>query len=145
MIFKNFFTRLFQLQYQVYPQYALSTLSNNYIYNDNIQNYCFHSSTNQTHENVTTSYFHHLQKITNIRKSYLTGYDERYYFHMVDFEEPSLEEIMKNKLQFDLLKQLYQNISIVEKIDIINKYTQDMILIYNVTKGGLYNDWLNIF
>lgn len=146
MIFTQFFTRLFQLQHQSYPhtQYALSSVSNDYMY-DIIQKYCFHSSNNQTQENVNTSYFHHLQNLTMMRKSYMTGYDERFYFDKIDFEEPSLEEIMKNNLQFDLLKQLYQNISIIEKLDIINKYTRDIIIIYNITKGGLYDDWLNIF
>lgn len=126
MIFNTLLLRIFQYQSQSHPQYSVIRP----ILIDNF---------NQTKP------FHYLQNTNYLNKSFLTGYDEPHHFNMVELEEPPIEYFIEKFAKFNLMHKLLQNISIIEKLKIFEKYTDDTITIYNVTNGGLYDDWNNVF
>jgi hypothetical protein len=122
MIFKTFLLRFFQCQSQSRPIYSVirPVLIDNF---------------NQTKP------FHHLQNTNYLNKSFLTGYDERYHFNKVEIEEPTIEDIVKNHLQFELL----QTLSNIGNYNLVDQYIYDTITGFNITNGGLYDDWNNDF
>ena len=91
MIFKSLLLRILQSQ--------STKISPIYMDNTNF----FNNLINQTKNNDS---FHHLQNTNFSRKSFLTGYDERYHFNKVEIEELTIEDIVKNHLQFELLQTL---------------------------------------
>lgn len=123
MIFKTFLLRFFQYQSQSRPIYSVIRP----VLIDNFNN--------------NTERFHHLQNTNFSRKSFLTGYDERYHFNKVEIEEPTIEDIVKNHLQFELL----QTLSNIGNYNLVDQYIYDTITGFNITNGGLYDDWNNDF
>jgi len=91
-------------------------------------------------ENSTKS-FHHLQNTNFLNRSFLTGYDERHHYNKVEIEEPSMDVIIENHLQYELLQVLLHS----ENLYLFEKYTYNTIATYNITNGGLYDDWNCIF
>ena len=97
MIFKSLLLRILQSQSTIISP----------IYMDNTN--FFNNLINQTKNNDS---FHHLQNTNFSRKSFLTGYDERYHFNKVEIEEPSIEDIVKNHLNLNYYKH-YQILGII--------------------------------
>ncbi len=126
MIFKSLLLRILQSQ--------STKISPIYMDNTNF----FNNLINQTKNNDS---FHHLQNTNFSRKSFLTGYDERYHFNKVEIEEPTIEDIVKNHLQFELL----QTLSNIGNYNLVDQYIYDTITGFNITNGGLYDDWNNDF
>jgi len=123
MIFKTFLLRFLQCQSQSRPIYSVIRP----VLIDNFNN--------------NTEGFHHLQNTNFSRKSFLTGYDERYHFNLIEIEEPTIEDIVKNHLQFELL----QTLSNIWNYNLVHQYIYHTITGFNITNGGLYDDWNDVF
>ncbi len=111
----------------------------------------FNSNSNEKNNpKIKTQIYGDHNDLTNIepelfgdyRKLYKTGYCEPYMNHTDDSDE-KMQKIKLHFYKFSLLKQLQSNISIYDKLTIINDHelSQKYNLTPSIISGGLLDDW----